>query len=82
MTSDAAFGALRSLASAWRGDWSEFDGRTLRAQLHDWIRCAQDDGTDWEQWLRLNDICPTCHSWEEYCYCKPKGEPEQRREAV
>lgn len=28
---------LRELGSAWRGDWSEFDGRTLRTQIGSWI---------------------------------------------
>ena len=27
---------LRQLAEAWRGDWSNFDGRSLRTQLITW----------------------------------------------
>lgn len=28
---------LKELGQAWRGDWSDFDGRTLRAQLNNWL---------------------------------------------
>jgi hypothetical protein len=30
---DAVKTALSAIAARWRGDWSEFDGRTLRDQL-------------------------------------------------
>jgi hypothetical protein len=58
--------ALSVLGSAWRGDWSEFDGRTLRDQLDSWIG-MKDRGDDPEAWLRSWGVCPVCRSWRDYC---------------
>lgn len=30
---EAVVSAMHALGAAWRGDWSDFDGRTLRDQL-------------------------------------------------
>ena len=30
-----AIDSMRALGDAWRGDWNDFDGRTLRDQLYD-----------------------------------------------
>jgi hypothetical protein len=67
--------ALNALGSAWRGDWSEFDGRTLRCQLDEIAAlaqkevCGEDVKRDLAGFFAGNDICPTCRSWTEHCHC-------------
>lgn len=68
-----ALDALSSLGSAWRGDWSDFDGRTLRAQLNSWMAlmertlAGETTGEEIATWIELQGICPRCHSWWEHC---------------
>jgi uncharacterized protein with von Willebrand factor type A (vWA) domain len=67
--------ALSALGQAWRGDWSEFDGRTLRSQLNEItdLLDAERRGEDTKRPLAAfyagNDICGRCQSWTEYCDC-------------
>jgi hypothetical protein len=71
----ASLAAMAALGNAWRGDWSEFDGRTLRSQLDDLdpiIRgeVAGEDvsplvATFYASW----DICDKCRSWTMHCSC-------------
>lgn len=50
------------LGACWRGDWMDFDGRTLRAQLED---------LDWEpnRFAISIGACIDCRSWTEHCKC-------------
>jgi hypothetical protein len=48
---EASLAAMKALGDKWRGDWSDFDGRTLRdqlAELDELIRAevAGEDVTD------------------------------------
>ena len=53
---------LRSLGQAWRGDWSEFDGRTLRSQLEE-INIVLDGNMSHEGFLKSNGINPETFDW-------------------
>lgn len=69
MTSaESVAGCLGLLGSAYRGDWSDFDGRSLRAQL-DELADALNEGTtlDVQRWAHLNGICPHARQWHEHC---------------
>jgi hypothetical protein len=65
---------LTALSLCWRGDWSEFDGRTLRDQVED-VRAiieaaiAGEDVTERIQRDRIgNSMCPECRGhWADYC---------------
>ena len=67
--------AMRLLGQAWRGDWSFFDGRSLRSQLEEiavMFRAAEaGEPTDLAAFLLLNGICAKCEAWSEYCDCEP-----------
>jgi hypothetical protein len=72
----ASLSALAALGSAYRGDWSEVDGRTIRAQLDeiaDLVR-AEVRGEDMRARLAgfyaANHICPRCQSWTDHCHCE------------
>lgn len=58
--------ALTHLGQAWRGDWSEFDGRTLRAQLDD-LSLILDGKRTLAQFLAGCGICPDHSCWPEHC---------------
>lgn len=72
---DASLAAMAALGNAWRGDWSEFDGRTLRSQLDDLdpiirLEAAGEDVSSlvasfYASW----DICDQCRSWTTHCSC-------------
>lgn len=69
-----ALGALTKLGGAWRNDWSDFDGRTLRDQIYSWrtlmekaLRGELEEG-EVERWLACERICPQCGSWEGSCW--------------
>jgi|GEM_PF-6932293 len=70
--------ALCLLGSAWRGDWSDFDGRTLRAQLQEASDVFAGKLT-LENFLSLTGICPRGH-WTFHCspdcVTTQKGTPE------
>lgn len=61
--------ALRLLGTAWRGDWSDFDGRQLRGQLDDIADRLADDAEPFDAafWLAINGICPEYGCWCEHC---------------
>ncbi len=70
---EAALDALTALGSAIRGDWSEFDGRTLRDQIGSWRGLYEraDRGelstTEAHDWLRAWGVCPVDQCWREHC---------------
>lgn len=74
-TPDAGLSCLQSLGSAYRGDWSDFDGRSLRAQLDEIDRIIRKEtsGEDVRRevagFYAGNGICSRCHSWNHYCGC-------------
>jgi hypothetical protein len=53
---------LHALGSAWRYDWSDFDGRTLRGQL-DEIDSVLSGKMTYKKFLLVNDIDPITLSW-------------------
>lgn len=59
--------ALAGLGQAWRGDWSDFDGRTLRHQLDQLRAALKDPAFDATRWLTLAGICPEHHCWFLHC---------------
>ena len=61
--------ALAGLGNAWRGDWSDFDGRTLRAQLGgvETILRAEDPQDAADRWLMGNGVCREHACWPEHC---------------
>lgn len=70
-----ALAAMSALGGAWRGDWSDCDGRTLRGQLDELdgiIRKAskgESVSRDVAAFYAGNGICPICRSWEDHCVC-------------
>ena len=56
---------LTALGSAWRGSWSDFDGRTLRSQLNEIINVLDGEET-YLKFCEINDIHPTQKCWNEY----------------
>lgn len=65
---------LTALGGCWRGDWSDFDGRTLRDQLDDLrpiieAAAAGEDVTERIAADRIgNGMCPTGGGhWRHYC---------------
>lgn len=60
--------ALNALAAAWRGDWSLFDGRTLRDQLGE-IGEVLDGKLTAEQFCQMREICVNGCGWLGYCDC-------------
>ncbi len=63
--------ALDALAGAYRGDWSTFDGRTLRDQLQVLSTALTTGEFYLGDWARSEDLCLTCHSWLYHCHCHP-----------
>ena len=60
--------ALMMLGSAYRGDWSDFDGRTLRGQLEELAtHLLSDVPFDLVGWAAGEGICPTTGGWAEHC---------------
>lgn len=53
---------LTALGSAWRGDWSDFDGRSLRSQL-DHIIAVLDEEDTYEEFCNICGIHPIDHCW-------------------
>ena len=43
---ESAYSTLHELAQAWRGDWAQFDGRTLRHEIEDWKKSVLDVALD------------------------------------
>lgn len=75
----AAQRMLRALGTAYRSDWSEFDGRTLQMQLDEIVAVLDMPRMDEPgrldrlvaHWYINTDICPTCHVFERHCRCGP-----------
>lgn len=64
--------ALRMLGAAYRSDWMDFDGRTLRSQLDELARFLTGDeqGFDLEGWAYGVGVCPVNGGWQENCPTK------------
>lgn len=66
--SQAIARALTSLGSAYRGDWSDFDGRTLKDQLGAIAsRLSDGDPFDADLFLASCGVCPQTNQWVEHC---------------
>lgn len=64
----AVITAMGLLGSAYRGDWSDFDGRSLRAELDDLAAALTSDKVfDVTSWAHGNGICPVGRGWHEHC---------------
>lgn len=69
---DKALALLQELAEAYRGDWSEFDGRGLRADLEHWQRVMREalanEPVDMMRHRSVLGVCPTGGGhWTEHC---------------
>lgn len=72
--SEAVAVAMGKLGSAYRGDWNDFDGRTLRDQLSELASALMSDVPfDVERWLVSAGVCPVNGSWHEYCDDRSEG---------
>lgn len=66
---------LRALGAAYRGDWSNFDGRTLRDQLDEASAIIAKEArgekitVDVVGFMTTNGICGCGMSWVENCNC-------------
>jgi hypothetical protein len=66
--------ALGLLGAAYRGDWLDFDGRTLRAQLDELAAAlTADEPFDVRRWAASSSICTEARSWAEHCTERPTG---------
>lgn len=73
--------AMLEYGSAIRGDWSNFDGRTMRAIIEDWVQEVRTpDPSHTVEWHRLNlGLCMAggghwCGRWgycDDECGCEP-----------
>lgn len=62
---------LIELGGCWRGDWSDFDGRTLRDQLDDWVG-MKETKKEFTEFRKRWGMCSHGNGhWAEYCasYC-------------
>lgn len=81
---DEALAALNGLAEAWRGDWSGFDGRTLRNEIHEWetlfrrALAGEAEPGEAADWLRSEGVCPVCGCWWDYCSEPPEHKKPAR----
>jgi hypothetical protein len=72
-------GAMEALGQAWRGDWSFFDGRTLRNQMEELAKMVRAASAGEPMtgpvasFIAVNGICTRCGSWLEYCDCERAG---------
>lgn len=60
--------ALGLLGASYRGDWSDFDGRTLRSEL-DGLAGAltSEKDFDLDRWVFSASICRENQSWAHHC---------------
>ena len=70
--------ALKMLGAAYRSDWSDFDGRTLRMQLDELAEylSGKVSAFDLEGWAVMVGICPVEGGWTENCSIKTDGKYE------
>jgi len=68
---------LNALGQAWRGDWSGFDGRTLRSELGDVLSFFDEAipvgvtvDSAYEAWCLTEGICPKEQCWSCHCQCE------------
>lgn len=72
--------ALNALGSAWRGDWSDCDGRTIRDQLESIATLVRQEANgrnvakDVDDWASAYDLCLGCGSWVEHCRCAEENQ--------
>ena len=61
--------ALSILGAAWRGDWSNFDGRVLRSQLDEIAKLldAPEPDKAYKLFLIEHGICPDHFGWASWC---------------
>lgn len=61
--------ALQLLGAAYRGDWSNFDGRTLRLELDGLSEYLRDPSKPFDliAWAHNEGICPVSRCWHEHC---------------
>ena len=65
---EAVIEALGLLGSAYRGDWSDFDGRSLRAELQGIAgMLVSEEPFDLNEWSHGMGICPVGRCWHEHC---------------
>jgi hypothetical protein len=72
----ASLDALMALGEAYRGDWSEFDGRQLRRELYSWRELHEatpDDAAAARTWAAESYVCVAHGSFFMYCGCDPEG---------
>lgn len=69
-------GLMRAIGQAWRGDWGDFDGRTLRDQLSELAEIVQEAAIgvvnvpEKITWFYGGwGICRKCQSWSQDCDC-------------
>jgi len=66
-TTEDVLSLLSELGSAWRGDWNDFDGRQLRAELDDLYPYSRGEKTR-EQVRAMWGVCPHGGGhWTYYC---------------
>jgi hypothetical protein len=71
---EAVAEALEALGSAYRGDWSDFDGRSLRDELGALATVLRSpEPFDLERWYASEWICPVRKSWAEFCQERAEG---------
>ena len=65
---DLVADCLRALGAAYRGDWSEADGRTIKCQLERiaFVLVHGDDSLTYESWCDDNGIHPEQMCWMEH----------------
>ncbi len=75
--------ALSLLGDAYRGDWSDFDGRTLRYQLNELAEALTTDAPfSVRKWAAAQSICTKTRGWAEHCEEKvplPDDHPARAR---
>ncbi len=60
--------ALRELGAAYRSDWSDFDGRSLRSELDGLADALEDDAPfNLAAWRHSEGICPVSGGWAQNC---------------
>lgn len=65
---EAIAAGIQALGEAYRDDWSDFDGRTLRAQLNGYADLLRSDRMMTYEQLCLSDsVCPLNRCWYEHC---------------
>lgn len=61
--------ALGAFGAAIRGDWSDIDGRSVRAQLDTLAAALAPEAPEatYEDLCRWVDVCPENRCWPEHC---------------